>query len=68
MALVGTSKIGESFDMVIAVDSVRVLTLADFVDCMRQVRGEIVYLTTVRDRQRLHIPIRVPSGGGVTAP
>jgi len=55
------SQIGEHYDMIIGVDGVRVTNFLDFEDRMRDVRpGELIYLSVVRDGQRLQLRIPVP--------
>ncbi len=62
VALVDGSRVGESYDMIIAVDSVRVTNFLDFNDRMRQVEpGDIIYLTVVRNGHRLQVPVKVPN-------
>jgi S1-C subfamily serine protease len=61
VALVDGTRIGESSDMIIAVDSVRVTNFLDFSNRMRRVQpGEIVYFSVVRDGKRLQVPVKVP--------
>jgi PDZ domain len=57
--------VGESYDMIIAVDGNRVTNLLDLQDRLRDVQpGEIVYLTVIRNGQRVQIPVQVPGGTG----
>jgi hypothetical protein len=57
--------VGESYDMIIAVDGNRVTNLLDLQDRLRDVQpGEIVYLTVVRNGQRVQIPVQVPASTG----
>ena len=52
---------GESYDMIIGVDGVRVTNFLDFEDLMRDVQpGEIVYLSIVRDGNRVQVPVPLP--------
>jgi hypothetical protein len=52
--------LGESYDMIIGVDGVRVTNYLDFEDRLRDVQpGEIVYLSVVRDGKRLQVPVHV---------
>ncbi|HXZ88910.1 MAG TPA: PDZ domain-containing protein [Candidatus Binataceae bacterium] len=54
--------IGESSDLIIAVDGARVVDYMQFADRMRDVRpGEIVYLSVVRDGARLQVPVKLPA-------
>jgi hypothetical protein len=53
---------GESYDMIIGVDGTRVVNFLDFEDRMRDVQpGEIVYLSIVRNGDRLQVPVHVES-------
>ena len=55
-------KIGESYDMIIGVDGTRVASFLDFEDRMRDVQpGEIVYLSIVRNGERVQVPVHVQS-------
>jgi S1-C subfamily serine protease len=63
VAVAGLEQIpfGESYDMIIGVDGVRVTNFLDFEDLMRDVQpGEIVYLSIVRDGNRVQVPVRLP--------
>jgi hypothetical protein len=54
--------IGESYDMIVGVDGVRVARFIDFEERMRDIRpGELVYLSLVRDGTRVQIPVAIPS-------
>lgn len=54
--------IGETSDLIIGVDGVRVTDFIQFQDRMRDVQpGEIVYLSIVRDGARLQVPIHLPA-------
>jgi hypothetical protein len=67
VALVDGSRVGESYDMIIAVDSVRVTNFLDFNDRMRQVEpGDIIYLTVVRNGHRLQVPVKVPDASAAS--
>jgi S1-C subfamily serine protease len=57
-----STELGDSYDMIIGVDGFRVTSALDFEDCMRDVQpGEIVYLSVVRDGQRVQVPVTVPN-------
>jgi PDZ domain len=57
------AQVGESYDMIIGVDGVRVTNLLDFQDRMRDLQpGELVYLSVVRDGKRIQFRIPVPPG------
>lgn len=61
VALVDGTGVGESYDMIIAVDSVRVTNFLDFSDRMRQVQpGDIVYLSVLRNGRRMQFQVKVP--------
>ena len=54
--------IGETSDLIIAVDGSRVTDYMQFADRLRDVRpGEIVYLSIVRDGSRLQVPVKLPA-------
>ncbi|MGH7932013.1 MAG: PDZ domain-containing protein [Candidatus Binataceae bacterium] len=54
--------VGESYDMIIGVDGSRVTNFLDFEDHLREMQpGEIVYLSIVRNGQRMQVPVDVPS-------
>ena len=55
------SEIGESYDMIIGIDGARVTNFLDFEDRMRDVRpGDLVYLSILRNGDRLQFSVRVP--------
>ena len=54
--------IGESYDMIVGVDGVRVARFIDFEERMRNLQpGELVYFSLVRDGRRIQIPVSIPS-------
>jgi S1-C subfamily serine protease len=54
--------VGDSYDLIIGVDGNRVTNFLDFEDRMREVQpGEIVYLSIVRNGERMQIPVHVPT-------
>ncbi len=56
-----SSHLGEDYDLIIGVDGFRVSNILDFEDRMRDVQpGEIVYLSLVRNGNRMQIPVQVP--------
>lgn len=56
------TQIGESYDMVIGIDGVRVTNFMDFEDQMRKtLPGEIVYLSVIRNGKRVQIRVPIPS-------
>lgn len=67
VALVDGTQVGESYDMIIGVDSVRVTNFLDFNDRMRQVQpGDIIYLSVIRNGKRMQVQVKVP--GAATPP
>ncbi len=58
--IIDSVNMGESYDMIIGVDGSRVSNYLDFEDRMRDVQpGEIVYLSIVRNGQRVQVPVHV---------
>ena len=54
--------VGESYDLIVAVDGSRVTNFLDFEDRMRDVQpGEIVYLSVIRNGNRVQVPVHVPT-------
>jgi hypothetical protein len=54
--------LGDSYDMIIGVDGTRVTNFMDFEDSLRYVQpGEIVYLSIVRNGDRVQVPVHVGS-------
>jgi S1-C subfamily serine protease len=52
--------LGETYDLIIGVDGTRVTNYLDFEDRLRDVRpGEIVYLSIVRNGQRVQVPVHI---------
>lgn len=61
VAIVNSTHLGESYDMIIGVDGDRVMNIEDFEDRLRVVQpGETVYLNIVRNGIRLQIPVSIP--------
>lgn len=61
--IIDYTQVGESYDMIIGVDGVRVSDFLDFQDRMRDLKpGEIVYLSVVRDGRRHQFRVAVPIG------
>jgi hypothetical protein len=53
--------VGETSDMIIAVDGTRVTDYIQFAELLRDVRpGEIVYLSIIRGGGRLQVPVHLP--------
>ena len=53
--------LGESYDLIIAVDGWRVMNFLEFEDRMHDLQpGEIVYLSVVHDGKRQQVPVQVP--------
>ncbi len=60
-AVVSGTRVGESYDLIIGIDSERITNYLDFSERMRQARtGELVYLSVSRNGKRTQVPIRVP--------
>ncbi len=60
--LIDGLSVGESYDMIIAVDGNRITNFLDFEDQMRDVRpGDVVYLSLVRDGARMQVPVSIPA-------
>jgi len=58
--IVASVNMGETYDMIIGVDGSRVTNYLDFEDRMRDIQpGEIVYLSIVRNGQRVQVPVHV---------
>ncbi|HUY19552.1 MAG TPA: PDZ domain-containing protein [Candidatus Binataceae bacterium] len=69
VALVDGSGIGESSDMIIGIDSVRVTNFLDFTDRMRQEQpGDIIYLSVIRNGRRMQVRVKVPGTPATTPP
>jgi hypothetical protein len=61
VAVIDGSGVGESYDLIIGVDSYRVVNFLDFSDQMRSVEpGEIVYLNLLRNGKRMQVPVHIP--------
>jgi PDZ domain len=62
VAIVNSTQLDESYDMIIGIDGYRIMTLADFEEHLCPVRaGEIVYLNVLRNGLRLQVPVVIPS-------
>jgi hypothetical protein len=69
VALVDGSGVGESYDMIIGIDSVRVTNFLDFTDRMRQEQpGDIIYLSVIRNGKRIQLRVKVPGTLAATPP
>lgn len=56
------TRVGESYDMIIGIDGMRVTNFIDFEDEMRKARpGEIIYLSVIRNGKRIQIRVPIPS-------
>jgi hypothetical protein len=65
--LLDYTQAGESYDMIIGVDGIRVTNFLDFEDRMHDLRpGEIVYLSVVRNGKREQIRVYVPRTANLT--
>jgi len=68
-AAVSSSRIGESYDLIIGIDSARVTNFLEFSDRMRFARpGELVYLSISRNGRRILVPVTVPTGAMLGSP
>lgn len=55
------SHFGESYDLVIGIDGVRVTTMLEMQDCLRDATpGETVYLSLIRNGERIQVPVALP--------
>lgn len=62
LPMLNYTQVGESYDMIIGIDGVRVTNFIDFEDQMRKTRpGEIVYLTVIRDGRRVQMKVPIPA-------
>jgi hypothetical protein len=61
-AIVNSTRLDESYDMIIGIDGDRIMKAADLEDHLCAVRpGEIVYLNMVRSGLRLQVPVSIPT-------
>jgi S1-C subfamily serine protease len=59
--LIESTQAGESYDLIVGVDGKRVTDPLDFEDCLRDLQpGEIVYLSIVRNGERVQLPVPIP--------
>ena len=57
--IIASVPLGESYDLIIAVDGWRVMNFVEFEDRLHDLQpGEIVYLSVIRDGSRLQIPLQ----------
>jgi PDZ domain len=67
--IIASVPLGESYDLIIAVDGWRVMNVMEFEDRLRDVQpGEIVYLSVIRDGSRLQVPLKVPANLAAASP
>ncbi len=60
--VLGSTHLGESYDMIIGVDGTRVMNFLDFQDQMRDLQpGEVIYLSVVRNGKRVQVTMPVPA-------
>jgi PDZ domain len=58
IGLVDQSHVGETFDLIIAIDGQRIRNVSDFQRAVADVRfGDVIYLTLVRAGKRLQMPL-----------
>lgn len=61
VTIIDQTRVGESFDLIIAIDGRRVRNVLDFEDVMREDKpGDTVYLTVVRGGQRMQVKVLIP--------
>jgi S1-C subfamily serine protease len=61
-AIIRSTKLDESYDMIIGVDGDRITDISDFENHLRGVRpGEVVYLNLVRNGIRRQVPVSIPA-------
>jgi S1-C subfamily serine protease len=61
-AIIHSTHLDESYDMIIGVDGDRITDIADFENHMGAVHpGEVVYLNLVRNGLRLQVPVFIPA-------
>jgi S1-C subfamily serine protease len=61
--------LGETYDLIIAVDGWRVMNFIEFEDRLHDLQpGEIVYLSVIRDGRRQQIPVQVSKDMLTSAP
>ena len=59
---IDSSQVAESYDMIIGVDGSRVISFLDFQDQMHDLQpGELIYLSVVRDGERVQLTMPVPA-------
>lgn len=59
--IVQSVPLGESYDLIIAVDGWRVMNYVEFSERLHDLQpGEIVYLSVIRNGRRQQIPVQVP--------
>jgi S1-C subfamily serine protease len=64
-AIIQSTELDESYDMIIGVDGDRVTSIREFDDHLRIAQpGEVVYLNIVRNGVRLQVPISIPANAG----
>jgi S1-C subfamily serine protease len=61
LPLIEYKKVGESYDMIIGIDGIKVSSFFDFSQRMRNVQpGELIYFNVLRDGKRLQIAVPLP--------
>jgi hypothetical protein len=67
--IIANVPLGESYDLIIAVDGWRVMNFIEFQDRLRDLQpGEIVYLSVIRNGSRLQVPVKLPQDLAAAAP
>jgi len=60
-AVISSTQLGQSYDMIIGVDGDRITNILDFENHVRVVQpGEIIYLNIVRNGLRRQVPVYIP--------
>lgn len=63
LAIIDSTQIGESYDLIIGVDGTRVRSIIDFENATADLRpGDVTYVMIVRDGKRVQLPVRLPAG------
>jgi hypothetical protein len=67
--IIASVPLGESYDLIIAVDGWRVMNFVEFEDRLHDLQpGEIVYLSVIRDGSRLQVPLKIPQDVAAATP
>jgi hypothetical protein len=59
--IIASVPLGESYDLIIAIDGWRVMNFVEFEDRLHDLQpGEIVYLSVIRNGSRLQVSVKIP--------